>query len=146
MTGHRTQMASGLTDSSRYESHADLARPDGHPLLSPRHEYMIIWGYWNGPDESLAEKDEQVYEGIDALAAYRGKRLTEKQYLRLMRTTKQRLLDAGVEDLNLRGSHLLLSLDRAGQIVRGENGLPAVRICNFELFRRIRRQGVAPPC
>ena len=136
-TGHQTEMTSALTDRGRYESHARLTRPDGHPILSECHEYILIWGYWNGPDEFLAKKDEQIYRGIDALAACREGRLTQEQYMQLMRATKKRLADAGAEDLNLRGTHLLLSLDRGDHIVREPDGLPMVRICNFELLKRV---------
>jgi len=136
-TGHQTEMASALTDRGRYESHAPLTRPDGHPILSECHEYILIWGYWNGPDEFLAKKDEQIYRGIDALAACREGRLTQEQYMQLMRATKKRLADAGAEDLNLRGTHLLLSLDRDDHLVYEPDGLPMVRICNFELLKRV---------
>ena len=34
---------------------------DGHPILDKHHDYMTIWGFWNGPDEALAAKDESVY-------------------------------------------------------------------------------------
>ena len=48
-----------------------------------------------------------------------------------------RLADAGIEDLNLRGTHLLLSLDSKGNLVRDREGNPDVRICNFEFLKII---------
>ena len=137
MTGHRSRVSSNLADLRRYETHAELLTPDGHPILSERHEYITIWGYWNGPDEALAEKDQVIYRGIDALAAYREGRLTQREYFRLMRATKKRLAAAGIEDLSLRGNHLLLSVDNADQLARDKKGMPIVRICNFELLRRM---------
>jgi hypothetical protein len=136
MTGHRTTVSSTLADNRRYESHAELERPDGHPILSPYHEYLSIWGYWNGPDDVLAVKDEVVYKGIDALAAYREGRLTQRGYVRVMRAAKNRLAEAGIEDLSLRGNHLLLSIDRQQKLAVDEKGLPMVRVCNFELLKR----------
>lgn len=136
MTGHRSSVSSSLIDPSRYHSHAHLRTPDGHLLLSQNHEYLTIWGYWNGPDEVLAVKGEPIYRGIDALAAYREGRLTKREYVRIMRTTKKRLAAAGFEDLSLRGSHLLLSIDRQEQLAVDDAGLPLVRICNFELLKR----------
>jgi hypothetical protein len=136
MTGRRTTVSSSLADDSRYESHAGRETIDGHPILSRSHEYLTIWGYWNGPDDVLAVKDEPVYKGIDALAAYREKRLTKSEYFRVMRSTKKRLVAAQVEDLNLRGNHLLLSIDRDGPLARDSQGYPQVRICNFELLKR----------
>jgi len=137
MTGHQSSALSSLADLSRYKSHEQLRTPNGHPILSKRHEYMTIWGYWNGPDEALAVIDEVIYEGVDALTAYREGRLTQRAYLRVMRTTKKRLAAAGIEDLNLRGDHLLLSVDRSDQLATDQDGLPLIRIRNFELFRRI---------
>ena len=136
MTGHRSSVASSLADASRYESHADLVTPDGHPFLSRRHEYVTIWGYWNAPDDMLAVKDEVVFEGVDALSVYREGRLTQKAYLRLMRAVKKRLAAAGIEDLGLSGSHLLLSTDQSHRLATDERGMPRVRIRNFELLKR----------
>ena len=138
MTRHKLETAGGRPDKSRYGSHQAWATPDGHPILSEDHDYMIIWGYWNGPDDQLAAKDEQVYEAVNALDAYRGDRITEDVYRHIMRTTADRLAAHGIEDLNLAGSHLLLSLDRSGQLVTDGQGLPTVRICNFELLRHTR--------
>jgi hypothetical protein len=136
MTGHRSTVSSPLVDDSRYQSHAALHTPEGHPILSRHHEYLTIWGYWNGPDDVLAVRDEVVYTGIDALAAYREGRLTQRDYVWLMREMKKRLAAAGIEDFNLRGNHLLLSIDRRQKLAVDEKGLPLVRICNFELLKR----------
>ena len=62
--------------------------------------------------------------------------LDETTYLAVMQQTRRVLAVVGVEDLNLRGNHILLSLDQAGQLARDDTGLPAVRICSFELLRR----------
>ncbi len=136
MTGHRTTVASSLADNSRYDSHADLVTPDGHPILSRNHEYLSIWGYWNAPDDALVVKDEVLYKGIDALSAYREGRLTQRSYVKIMRTVKKRLQAAGIEDLSLRGNHLLLSIDRQQKLALDEKKLPLARICNFELLRK----------
>ena len=48
------------------------------------------------------------------------------------------LTEKGIEDLNPTARHLLLSLDRSGRLVLEDTGLPAVRICNFELLRHAR--------
>lgn len=137
MTGDQSTAEPSLSDPRRYRSHATLKTPEGHPILSKRHEYMTIWGSWNAPDDFLAVKDEDLYEGIDALSAYRENHMTQRAYLRLMRTTKKRLAAAGIEDLSLSGNHLLLSLDKSGKIVTDANGTPLVRIRNFELLKRI---------
>ena len=135
MTGHRSTVSSSLVDDSRYESHAALRTPEGHPILSRHHEYITIWGYWNGPDDVLAVKDEPIYTGIDALAAYRESRLSQRGYVKVMRAAARRMAAAGVEDLSLRGTHLLLSIDREERLATDEKGLPLMRICNFELLK-----------
>ncbi|MHB8971336.1 MAG: hypothetical protein ACYC3X_18765 [Pirellulaceae bacterium] len=137
MTGHRSSVSSSLVDNSRYESHAYLQTQDAHVVLSRQHEYVTIWGYWNGPDEKLAAMDEVVYKGIDALAAYRDGRLSQREYVRVVRAAKRRLAAAGVEDLSLRGNHLLLSVDREQKLAVDDKNLPLIRICNFELLRKL---------
>jgi hypothetical protein len=138
MTGHRSSVSSSLADHSRYESHTGLATPEGHPILSRHHEYLSIWGYWNGPDEALAVKDEVVYQGIDALAAYREGRLTKRQYVGVMRIAAKRMAAAGVEDLSLRGNHLLLSIDRQQRLAVDKQDQLLIRVCNFELLKHSR--------
>jgi len=136
MTGHRSAVSSSLVDHSRYENHASLRTPEGHPILDREHQYVTIWGYWNGPDDALAARDESVYEAMDALAAYRDRRLSRRLYIRVLRGAKRRLASVGMEDLSLRGNHLLLSIDRHQELALDELGLPCVRICNFELLKK----------
>ena len=142
MTGHKSDTSDSAVDGSRYESHRRWTGPDGHPILSPHHDYMTVWGYWNGPDEMLAVKDEEVYRGINATAAREGGLLTQDLLTQTMQTTAERLSAAGIEDLHFKGNHLLLSVDRSGRLVTDERGIPSVRICNFELLRRVRLQSV----
>jgi hypothetical protein len=137
MTGHHSTAAPSLFDPSRYKSHTHFQTPDGTPILIQDREYMTIWGFWNAPDDMLAVKDEAIYEGLDALSAYREGRLTQNAYLNVMRTTKKRLAEADVEDLSLSGSHLLLSIDRSDRLATDRAGIPLVRIRNFELLRRV---------
>jgi hypothetical protein len=136
-SGHKSEKPAQPPDISRYESHDPLKTPDGHPVLGTHHDYMTLWGYWNGPDELLARKDEMYYQGIDALRAYRDGLISQEVYFRTMESKRKRLRRLGIEDLELRGNHLLLSIDRSGRLVMGPHDLPAPRICNFELLRRI---------
>ena len=95
-----------LCDDSRYNSHKNLTTPDGEQILRKNHDYIIFWGYWNGPDELLAEKDESPFHGIDLLLSYRKGLLGEKTYKQLMKITKDKLAAVGIEDLNFRGNHI----------------------------------------
>ncbi len=138
MSGHRRdEEQEGPTDRRRFRSHRHLVTPEGHPVLSLQHRYVTIWGYWNGPDEYLAEKDEEYYKSIDALRAYRRGIIDQKIYEACIKKTARRLSGAGVQALNLKGSHILLSLDRLGKLVSDDDGLPLIHVCNLELMGRI---------
>ena len=76
-----------------------------------------------------------LYKGIDALSAYREGLVTQRGYVQTMRAVKKRLQAAGIEDLSLRGNHLLLSIDREQKLALDEKKLPLARICNFELLK-----------
>jgi len=136
MSGDALGIPPRLSDRRRYETHADLQTPDGRPVLQEGRYYIILWGYWNGPDELLAERDDPPYTSINALQAYRDGLLDEATYLALMKRAGVRLAAVGVEDLNLRGTHLLLSLEASGKLATDPDGLPTVLICNFALLRR----------
>ncbi len=137
MTGEKAALAEALADDRRYATHASLRTPDSQPLLRKDRDYIILWGYWNGPDELLATKDDPPFTSINALQAYRQGLLDEPMYLDLMRRARDGLARAGVEDLNLRGGHLLLSRLADGRLATGSDGLPTMLICNFELLRKM---------
>jgi len=83
-------------------------------------------------------------KGIDALSAYRKGMITRENYIGLLKQKEQRLAGAGFEDLHLRGSHVLLSLDGTGQLVKDRDSTPELRVCNFELLKRIARPHGTP--
>jgi hypothetical protein len=139
MFGKETTISESIFDNSRYTSHRNYFTPDGSPILRKGHNYIIIWGYWNGPDERLAEKDGDYLEGINALSAYREGIITRKEYIVLLKRKEKRLAKVGVEDLHLRGSHVLLSLDSSEKMLRDNEGVPEMRICNFELLKKFQQ-------
>ncbi len=140
MSGSKTFIYKDLADPSRYESHQQYLTPEGLPVLRDDKDYVLIWGYWNGPDEKLADEDANYYQGISALRAFRENRISEEMYMILMEDVRQRLLEVGVEDLNLRGSHLLLSiLSSTGHMIMSRQNIPEIRISNFELLRQVRQ-------
>jgi hypothetical protein len=136
MTGIKTEVPDTMADDKRYGSHRKYITPDKRPILRKDRDYISIWGYWNGPDEKLADEDGNYYRGIDALRALRGGLISTEIYVDLLQSAKQRLLSAGVEDLNLRGSHLLLSvLISIGHLITDRENMPEVRICSFDLLK-----------
>jgi hypothetical protein len=137
MAAKKSDIDESLRDDSRYCSHEDLLTPEGTPVLRRGHDYIIFWGHWNGPDELLALRDESPYQGVDALLCYRKGLLPKRTYLHLMEIARKRLASLGIEDLNLKGNHILLSVDNSGQLVNDRNGIPDIRICSFELLKRV---------
>jgi len=136
MTGTRTEISGFLFDNRRYETHQHLVTAEGKSILRNDHDYIIIWGYWNGPDDMLAARDGDYFEGVNALRAWREGIITEEEYVGLMKRIRERLRVLKVEDLNLRGSHILLSRRfSTGELIRDRDGFPETRICNFELLR-----------
>jgi hypothetical protein len=130
-------ISESILDNGRYLSHGKYLTPEGEPILRKDHSYIIIWGYWNGPDERLAEKDGDYLTGINALSAYREGLISEQEYISLLKIKKKKLAAVGIEDLNLRGTHLLLSLDSRGDLLRDRDGVPEMRVCNFELLSKL---------
>jgi hypothetical protein len=135
--GYKIGVAEYLVSDGRAESHRSLRTPDGRAVLERDREYIIIYGYWNGPDEKLSQRDSDYYEGIDALRAYKERLIDEELYLHLMDVMRARLEKAGLEDLNLKGSHYLLSFDSSGRLIRNADGVPDMRYSNFEFLRKI---------
>jgi hypothetical protein len=135
MTGLRTRIPDFLFDGRRFETHGQLLTPDGEPVLRSDHDYITIWGYWNGPDEKLADRDGDYFEGVNALRAWREGLITEPVYVSLMERIRERLREVQVVDLNLRGTHILLSRRAgSGRLVVDADGYPEFRICTFELL------------
>ena len=139
MAEHSTEISRNLFDNSRYKSHKRYVTPDGSPFLKRHRDYYIIWGYWNGPDEKLAVNDSDYYRGVDVLRAYKEKIITQRKYLSLLQLTKEKLLAADVEDLNLRGNHILITFDSDGKLLIDQEGNPEIRICNFEFLKTAER-------
>ncbi|MFC2060996.1 hypothetical protein ACFLUV_00620 [Elusimicrobiota bacterium] len=135
MPGSELEIHQNVYDESRYKSHEKLKTADGTPVLLKEHNYILIWGYWNGPDELLAARDGIFYEGINMLKAYREGMISKKDYLSFLEITKDRLNKLGYNSLNLRGNHLLISFDDTGKIVKDDKEEIELRICNFEFLK-----------
>ena len=137
MTGHKTGAARSVADHRRYAQLVHLRTPDGETAISKDHEYITIWGFWNGPDELLAQYDTEYYRGVNGEQACREKLITEEALTELMERVRGRLQRAGFEDLNLKPDHLLISFSAENKMATDTAGKPEVRLCNFELVRRI---------
>jgi len=139
MMGNKTEIYDKFFDKNRYKSHKDYIASDGISILKRDHNYIIIWGDWNGPDEKLAIKDGDYCETINALRAYREKIISQDGYFALLQAAKEKLSKVGIEDLNLRGNHLLISFDNKGNLITDSHGIIEVRLCNFEFLKNTKQ-------
>ena len=136
MTGRETANPDDLMDRSRYESYKNLLTPDGQPILRADHNYITIWGYWNGLDEFLARLDTGYCKGVNALQALSDRLIEQDGYDHLLSKVHRQLFFAGMEDLDLKGSHFLLTINPGGALMKDGDGTPSVRLCNFEMIRK----------
>lgn len=137
MTGHKANVPRVIADHRRYDRFAGLRTPDGAPAMSRNHEYITIWGFWNGTDEMLAAQDRLHLLGVDAARARSEGRVTDDFVAALMTRARESLHGAGFEDLNLKPAHLLLSFTPDSQLVTASPEQTDLRLCNFELVRRL---------
>ncbi|MBM4154629.1 MAG: hypothetical protein FJ221_06320 [Lentisphaerae bacterium] len=136
MTGQEAAGAAAYAaDTRRYDRDAAIPGPDGRPALRRDHNYITVWGYWNGADETLATRDVAVCSPLSLARALAGGRVTAAEHDALLAGAAEALARAGYEDLNLGGGHLLLSVPPQGGFLLGDDGRPVVRWCNFSLMR-----------
>jgi len=137
VTGQTLEIIDYSTDESRFKSHRELLTHDGSPVLRKDHDYITLWGFWNGLDTSLAEHDGEYCTGVNAVNAYRRGLISEQEYFNLVQNAKQRISDCGFESLWLKGNHILLSLSPRKELMRDGDGTLEIRLCNFELIKRM---------
>jgi hypothetical protein len=125
-----------VSDNRKYQSHQQLVTPEGTPVLRSRHNYLTIWGFWNGLDEILAHKDEAYCRGVNLEEACGNGIITAREAKQLLRRAQKKLAAAGYRDLLPKPTHYLLSLRHSGTLVLGDDGKPTVRICNFSLIQK----------
>jgi len=125
------------SDSSRFDSHADILAPDGAPVLCPDHDYITIRGYFNGPDHWVAEQNGPLYRPLDLMQAVTNAIITKEEKKQLFDIVRQRLKNIGFDGSLLEANDMLLAISRNGEFLRDEEGKPEVRICNFELIRKV---------
>ncbi|OGJ99285.1 MAG: hypothetical protein A2350_05425 [Candidatus Raymondbacteria bacterium RifOxyB12_full_50_8] len=137
MTGNRSHEAIYINDTTRYENHQKILMADGTPILKADYNYITIWGYWYGPDDVNYLRDEEFGKGMNVRDAFHRGLINEYMYNRLMEQKREKLKRAGFEDLKMKGEHLLLSVTNDNSLIMDKNGLPEVRISNFECMRRL---------
>jgi len=135
MTG--TSKIETSTDTRRYESHKGVLDPEGNPILQENHNYITIRGYYNGPDEWVAQQKGALYVPVDLARAVSRELIDETQCRLLLNKIKENLKDVGYDGSLLKPHDLLLATNNNNEIVRDNTGNPLVIICNFELIWKV---------
>jgi len=136
MTGSKRDPGRKVMDERRCAALAGLRTPDGEPAVRNDCDYITIWGFWNGPDQLLAAHDGRHYSSINARRALAHHFITQERMAELVQSKANKLARCGLEDLNLKPDHLLISFDSEHNLVLDTFGKPEVRLCNFELVRQ----------
>lgn len=135
MTGSTKIEASA--DLRKYESHKHLLDPEGSPVLRENHNYITIRGYYNGPDQWVAEHGNALYTPVDLSKATYRKIINESECQRFLEEVKEKLREHGFDGSSLKANDLLLAIDDKGEIMKDAAGEPVVLICNFELIWKV---------
>jgi hypothetical protein len=122
------------SDLRRYESHKDVLDPEGGPILQENHNFITIWGYYNGPDQWVAEQTGSLYEPVDLARAIDKGLIDETQCRMLLELVKEKLRNVNYDGSLLKPGDLLLAINDKGEIVKDNSGSQLVVICNFEFI------------
>lgn len=137
MTGRKGGRSPDVPDTRRFGALAELRTPEGEPAVRQDSDYITIWGFWNGPDELLAVRDGSYYTAFNVEQAHQLGLIPTRLLDELLESIAARLAQAGFQDLNLKPDHLLISFDPDRKLVLDETGKPELRLCNFELLRKL---------
>lgn len=124
------------TDRRRYESHSHLVNSLGEPLLREDRNFISIRGFFNGTDSWVVGSHELLKPMSLSQAEAEGI-ISAKNKTHLREAMIERLANAGVDGSLLETNDLIISLDNKNNITTTEDHLPEVRICSFELLRRL---------
>jgi hypothetical protein len=127
-------------DSRKYQSHKALVDSYGNPILAAEHNYITIRGYYNGPDEWVAQHENELLKPMDLIRAVRRKIIDDSQCRRFVEKTCARLREAGYDGSLLKPNDLLIALDTKGKIVTDRTGELDIIICNFEVIWKMADQ------
>lgn len=124
-------------DPRRFERHRGILDGDGDPVLRPDRDYITVRGYFNGPDWWVAEQRGALSRPLDLTRALAFGAIRESMYRTLIAVTVDRLRNVGYDGTLLEPNDLLLALDPRGELLKDPEGLPEVRITNFELIHKL---------
>jgi hypothetical protein len=135
MTGSDKQEQS--EDFRRFDSHGGIVSSSGQPVLSERHNYITIRGYFNGPDEWVAMQKGLLCRPVDLKKALHNGIFSESETLKLYGRVISNLKELGYDGSLLELNDLIISYDPNGEIRKNKDGLTELRITNFEFIKKI---------
>jgi hypothetical protein len=124
-------------DRRRYLSHQSLKNQFGGPILSEEHNYITVRGYFNGPDSWVAQQKGKLCRPMNLFVALVNGLITQEERHHFQDMVQQQLRNVGYDGLLLKSNDLLVAIDPDGAIVKNAEQQPEVRICNFELIRKL---------
>jgi hypothetical protein len=131
------QPGGSVVDDRRFEQFKRTLSPEGLPVLQMEPDYITIWGYWRGLEDDHAPEDVGYWTPVDALQAWGKGIVTAPELEEIISRQRSILRNAGFEDVNLMGDHILLSYRPGGSLKKDEEGKTELRQCNMEMVRRI---------
>jgi len=135
MTGAKKMEPS--EDLRKYKSHREILDGEGNPVLHKLHNYITIQGYYNGPDEWVADRGEgALFKPVDLDHAVTRRVIKKSQATELLERTIGKLAEHGYDGTLLRPNDLLIALEEKGRLVKDASGQPDVIICNLEFVWR----------
>ena len=124
-------------DRRKYDSHSDIFDPEGSPVLQENHNYITIRGYYNGPDQWVAEHGDSLYTPLDLVRAAERGIIDDEASIELLDSVKQKLRMHHFDGTSLKPNDLLIAIDDTGMILKNSFGDIQVIICNLEVIWNI---------
>jgi hypothetical protein len=124
-------------DLRRFESLRNLDDGFGGPLLDDGHDYVTIFGYYNGPDGWVAEREGPLCRPVALHRAIAVGHLDAEAARQLLATLVERMAAAGFDGSLLHPSDTLITVRPDGELVRNADGQVELRICDLKLVARI---------
>jgi hypothetical protein len=124
-------------DHRRFDSHRALLDNDGKPVLQEGHNYITLRGYFNGPDQWVAQQTGQLCRPYNLVQALAKGFVDAPLYERLFDKVVSDLKNIGYDGTLLKGTNLVLARDPGNEFLKDESGMPEVRISSFELIRKL---------
>jgi len=136
-------LSTGLLEASQRDSIAERLRGSlqrlGLERLSIQDVELQVYPDPPGGVKLNSAGDVIATLGVDALRAFDLNLLNESSYKAILERLSTRLHAADCEKLDLKGNHILLSLDVDGRFTPDREGEPALTLCNFEFVRGLYR-------